>query len=127
MDRMSNTEDSSYQPIDQRVQERLERREATNEDRIARMDAPVSHQVRERRFVSTPDFVDIQESVVDDTLIQEEQKQDLSSSTRGIFFWHSLRMILKSVIYDCTTLSEIPTYIERLHIYVDGRKLQRVT
>lgn len=83
MDRMSNSEVSSYQPIDQRVQERLNRREATNEDRIARMDAPVSHQVRERRFVPTPEFVDIQEPVVDDVLVQEEQKKASPWFTRS--------------------------------------------
>ena len=57
------------------MQERLDRREATNEDRLARMDKPVSHQVRERRFVPTPDFVDIQESAADDVVVQEEQKK----------------------------------------------------
>ena len=76
MDRMENPDDSSYQSIDQRVQERLERREAANEDRVARIDAPVSHQVRERRFVPTPDFVDIQEPIpVDDVVLEEQTKE----------------------------------------------------
>ena len=83
MDRMENREDSSYQPIDQRVQERLDRREAVNEDRVARMDAPVSHQVRERRFVPTPDFVDIQEAPLSDDVVLEEQAKESPWFTRS--------------------------------------------
>ena len=40
MDRMENTEDSSYQPIDQRVQE-VDRREASMKTELL-VDAPVS-------------------------------------------------------------------------------------
>lgn len=81
--RLSEEEGSSYQPIDQRVQERIEKRNASNKDRVARIEAPVSHQVRARRFVPTPDFVDIQEQRENEEISQQEQQASSPWFTRS--------------------------------------------
>jgi len=52
--------ESGYQPLDQKSQERISARWEENSDQFSRMEASLPHQVRERRYVSSPDFVPVQ-------------------------------------------------------------------
>jgi|GEM_PF-6328978 len=64
--------ESSYQPLDQKFQDRLDARWEEGKNQMQRMTEALPHQVRERRFVSAPDFVPIQHQADDIESDQEE-------------------------------------------------------
>ena len=67
-----NSQTSGYQTLDQRAEERVALRMKEGEDRVARLDAPMPHQIRERGFVPEPDFVNIQEAKNTEHTMEEQ-------------------------------------------------------